>query len=115
MTFITSAYTSESYNSTYKGSGNIYNAGGYRSDESAIGFSTGSIDLTHNVYIMPFLCGFALDRGSSLSTPFSIGVSLEITSASGYNRIFRTTGTAMVYYVSSFRITYDQTAVQASQ
>lgn len=71
--------------------------------------------MTHNVYIMPFLCGFALDRGSSLSTPFSIGVSLEITSASGYNRIYRTTGTAIIYYVSSYRVTYDQTNVQSTQ
>jgi hypothetical protein len=51
---------------------------GIREKTNSINFSTGSIDLTHDVYIMPFLTGFALDRGVSLSTFFSIGVSLEI-------------------------------------
>lgn len=40
---------------------------------------------------------------------------MEITSASGYNRVYRTLGTASVVYVKSYRITYDQTAVQETQ
>lgn len=64
---------------------------------------------------MPIITGFLLDLGSTLSTFFSVGVSLEIVSATGYTRIVRTTGTAGVLYLRNMRINYDQTAVQSTQ
>lgn len=82
---------------------------------SGLSFSTGAIDLSHTVYIIPLLSGFTLDRGSALTTDFSIGVALEIKSATSYDRIYRTTSTACVSWVKSYRLTYDQTAVQLTQ
>jgi hypothetical protein len=110
ITFLTSAST----NASYFASDPMRAATGIRSSVAFVSFSTGSIDMTHNVYIMPFLASFTLDRGSP-ETFFSIGVSLEIFNSTGYNRIYRTTGTTSVEFVKSYRITYDQTAVQATQ
>jgi hypothetical protein len=72
ITFLTSALTEE-----FMASDSDMRFGtGLRQTVAGVGFSTGAIDLTHDVFIMPFLVGFILDRGSSISSFFSIAVSL---------------------------------------
>jgi hypothetical protein len=73
MTFLTSASSSSTY--TVATGPNMTTGSGYRTISSSITFSTGAINLTHSVYIMPFLCAVDMYR-SSASDNFAVGITL---------------------------------------
>lgn len=103
-----------SITTTYTASNAIASGSGYRTYKSVTTFSTGPIDLTHTVYIMPFHNGVILYRASA-NDSFQFKVTLEIINATSYYRIHATDGTCQVKSASQYRLTYDQTAVQMTQ
>lgn len=110
ITYISSARSSTSYSS----SDAVNSGSGYRFYKAPIGFSTGAIDMTHAVYIMPFISRVVLYR-PSISDNFIFKVTLEIVDSTTYNRIHATDGNCLLSSASQYRITYDQTAVQATK
>ena len=70
-------------------------------------------DYTRAIYFLPFLTQVTLYR-PSLSDSFVFKVSME-TIANGYDLIHATDGNCQVQAAAQYRITLDQTAVQASQ
>lgn len=110
ITFLSSAPSAGNYTSLDAvGSGS-----GYRFFKAVITFSTGSIDMTHAVYIMPFIYSVVAYR-PTLSDVFVTKVSLEIINSTNYYRVHATDGNCRLFYLSQYRITYDQTTVQSSQ
>lgn len=111
ITFISSASSPGSYTAS---NSDVADGSGYREARTVINFSTGAIDMTHAVYIMPFVNSVYLYRPST-SDNFIFKITLEIINSTSYYRNHATDGNCQLTYASQYRITYDQTAVQATQ
>lgn len=110
MTFISSASSA----GTYSSNDSVGSGSGYREYKTVINFSTGAINMSHAVYIMPFINSVILKRAST-NDNFVYKATLEIINSTSYYRIHATDGNCLLSYACQYRITYDQTAVQSTQ